>query len=91
MNVNDFDIGKTYIIREKDMTFPGGEVEEGRTLIRKVLAPANKSNALIDDEVPSDMVLATWRTFLRVQCPTKKTIHLLSPENIAAAQPIETE
>lgn len=91
MKVIDFVVGKTYLIKEKDITFPDGEIEGGRNIIRKILKPADQSNSCVDGEVPTDMDIEKWSKYLRVQCPQNNTVHLLSPDNIASATLIETE
>jgi|TARA_A200000159_G_C7331227_1_gene343004 hypothetical protein len=45
VKVIDFVVGKTYLIKEKDITFPDGEIEGGRNIIRKILTPADQSNS----------------------------------------------
>ena len=91
MRVSDFVVGSTYLIEENDMSFSDGEVEKGRSIIRKILKPADQTNSLIENEVPSDSDIAKWSKYLRVQCPQSETVHLLSPDNIASATLIETE
>ena len=89
MKVIDFVVGRTYLIKEKDITFPDGEIEGGRNIIRKILKPADQSNSCVDGEVPTDMDIEKWSKYLRVQCPQNNTVHLLCPETIKTAEIIK--
>ena len=89
MNIEDFEIGKTYrmtIVPYLD--YEPGE-ESFRTL--KVLEPATAENSRVDDgatvEIPPPSVLEAWAKFLRVRDESGR-VRLQIPSLVVAAEEI---
>lgn len=93
MELDDFIIGKTYVITKTCWKTIGGEIIGGEVITREILEPASKENSMAvstdsegsDIEQPTDRDIKVWREFLRVRNPKDNHIHLLHPSVIESA------
>ncbi|TBW57390.1 hypothetical protein EZI54_06960 [Marinobacter halodurans] len=89
MDLKDFEIGLTYRIKITDWEAPDGGTVPGKTIVRRVLEPANQANSKFEDGPAPRHVIAEWSQFLRVQNPDSGQVHLLHPRTIESALTIQ--
>lgn len=90
MVLNDFEIGRTYLVVEKPFTPPDGSpVIHGKERTIKILAPATVKNSSVFDgetvQTPTSCEADSWQEFLRVENQKNMRIQLIHPETILSA------
>lgn len=86
MRTNNFVAGATYKIKMDNWESPNGELVQGKTVVRKVLEPANINNTQFTDGAATKETVNRWQTLLRVQNLESGHIHFLDPTLITSAE-----